>query len=42
LASLKGISRDEDNWTGVAPDGSPLIVRDTLTQEVCALEVNWP
>lgn len=42
LASLKGIDRSSDNWTGVAPDGSPLIVHDTLIQEVYALEIEWP
>lgn len=42
LASLKGIDRGADNWAGVAPDGSPLIVRDTLIQEVYALDVEWP
>ncbi|HMD85707.1 MAG TPA: winged helix-turn-helix domain-containing protein [Terriglobia bacterium] len=42
LANLKGISRIVDNWTGVAPDGSPMIVHDTLIQEIYTLGVDWP
>jgi len=42
LANLKGIPRTVDGWTGVAPDGSPLIVHDTLIQEIYALDVDWP
>jgi serine/threonine protein kinase/Tol biopolymer transport system component len=29
-------------WTGLAPDGSPLVVRDISTQEIYALDVQWP
>jgi hypothetical protein len=27
---------------GVAPDGSPVLTRDTGTQEIYALSVRWP
>jgi Tol biopolymer transport system component len=30
------------NWFGLAPDDSPLVSRDISTQEVYALEMNWP
>jgi eukaryotic-like serine/threonine-protein kinase len=29
-------------WSGLAPDGSPLLVRDISNQEVYALDVKWP
>jgi Tol biopolymer transport system component len=29
-------------WTGIAPDGSPLVVRDISTEEIYALDVNLP
>jgi len=29
-------------WTGMTPDGSPLVVRDISTQEIYALDVQWP
>ncbi|GAC1617477.1 MAG: hypothetical protein PVS2B2_14220 [Candidatus Acidiferrum sp.] len=29
-------------WSGLAPDGSPLFTRDTSTQEIYALDVQWP
>jgi len=28
-------------WSGVAPDGSPLITRHIVFQEVYALDVEW-
>jgi Tol biopolymer transport system component len=31
-----------DVWISFAPDGSPLLVRDTGSQEVYALTVRWP
>jgi Tol biopolymer transport system component len=40
LASLKNV-RYVEGWSGVAPDGSPLITRDVLT-EIYALDVDWP
>jgi len=47
VASLKGLRRIVDpaigvSWVGVAPDGSPLLTRDTGTQEIYALDVKWP
>jgi Tol biopolymer transport system component len=42
LASLKGIFRTMDNWSGVAPDGSPLIVKDKAISEIYALDIDWP
>jgi len=29
-------------WTGLAPDNSPLLLRDTSMQEIYALDVQWP
>jgi Tol biopolymer transport system component len=29
-------------WTGLAPDDSPLLLRDTSMQEIYALDVLWP
>ena len=29
-------------WTGLAPDNSPLLLRDTSMQEIYALDVLWP
>ena len=29
-------------WSGFAPDGSPLVLRDTGTQEIYALDVDLP
>ena len=31
-----------DSWFGLAPDDSPLVTRDISTQEVYALEMDWP
>ena len=31
-----------DSWFGLAPDDSPLVTRDLSTQEVYALEMDWP
>lgn len=41
LTSLKGFPV-AGLWTGVAPDGSPLLLRDISTQEVYALRVRLP
>jgi Tol biopolymer transport system component/DNA-binding winged helix-turn-helix (wHTH) protein len=41
LVSLKGVRRfwgELGEWTGLAPDDSPLLVRDTSSQEVYALD----
>jgi hypothetical protein len=29
-------------WAGLAPDNSPLLLRDTSMQEIYALDVQWP
>ncbi len=46
LLSLKNIHRFSDvvfgPWSGMAPDGSPLLVRDISTQEIYALDVDFP
>jgi hypothetical protein len=31
-----------DSWFGLAPDDSPLVTRDISTQEIYALEMDWP
>ena len=31
-----------DNWTGVALDGSPLVIHGVSIREIYALEVEWP
>jgi Tol biopolymer transport system component len=45
LASLKSIRRFWGTWgpwTGMAPDGSPLVVRDISNQEIYALDLQLP
>jgi serine/threonine protein kinase/Tol biopolymer transport system component len=45
IASLKAISRQFGNmtqWTGLAPDDSPLVARTAGTQEVYALDADFP
>ncbi|MGO9275202.1 MAG: TolB family protein [Terriglobia bacterium] len=42
LADLKGDRWWEDGWSGVTPDGSPLITRRTVFSEIYALDVEWP
>ena len=42
LASLKNLGRTADTWSGVAPDGSPLIVRDVGSAEIYALDWQLP
>jgi Tol biopolymer transport system component len=42
LASLKSLGGAGRDWIGVAPDGSPLLLRDTRIQEIYALDVEWP
>jgi Tol biopolymer transport system component/DNA-binding winged helix-turn-helix (wHTH) protein len=42
LASLSAFASMHDDWLGVAPDGSPLIIGDTRIDEVYALDVQWP
>jgi Tol biopolymer transport system component/DNA-binding winged helix-turn-helix (wHTH) protein len=42
LTSLKHVRRSEGSWTGVAPDGSPLIMRNKAMIEIYALDMKWP
>jgi serine/threonine protein kinase/Tol biopolymer transport system component len=45
IASLKAISRQHGNtdpWTGLAPDDSPMVTRTSGTQEVYALDADFP
>ena len=45
LFSLKGFQAAGGafgNWTGLAPDGTPLLVRDASVQEIYALDVDMP
>jgi len=41
LASLVNL-RLADAWTGLAPDDSPLVIRDVGSQEIYALDVDFP
>jgi Tol biopolymer transport system component/DNA-binding winged helix-turn-helix (wHTH) protein len=46
IAKLDSIGRltvgTSGNWFGLAPDDSPLLARDISTQEIYALEMDWP
>jgi len=42
LASLKDFAAVHDDWIGVAPDGSPMMMRDSRVSEIYALDVQWP
>jgi Tol biopolymer transport system component/DNA-binding winged helix-turn-helix (wHTH) protein len=45
LVDLKGIHRyfgPWAEWNGIAPDNSPLLVRDISTREIYAIDVQWP
>src|ERR1700693_2868654 len=45
IAGLKNLRRTWGSWgpwTGLAPDDSPLLLRDTGTQEIYVLDVNFP
>ncbi len=41
LADLRKFDR-LNNWSGVAPDGSPLLVRSIFVSEIYALDVDLP
>jgi len=45
VVSLQGVKRAEGEfgkWSGVTPDGSPLLLRDIGTQEIYALDWEAP
>jgi hypothetical protein len=44
LFSLKGIRRvfTIGTWAGLAPDDSPLLLRDVSGEEIYALDVDFP
>jgi len=46
LVDLKGFHQasgaGDSGWVGLAPDDSPLVLRDTGTQEIYALDVDFP
>jgi hypothetical protein len=46
IVSFKDIPRPFQalgaQWSGLAPDGSPLIMRDVGNREIYALDVQWP
>jgi len=45
ILSLKGFPEAPGafgNWTGLAPDGSPLVVRDASIQEIYAIDWDQP
>jgi hypothetical protein len=45
LVDLKDVHRASGPWgpwNGIMPDGAPILVRDTSTQEIYALDVQWP
>jgi hypothetical protein len=41
---VRGGTKSDDfwYWTGLAPDDSPLVMRDASTQEIYALDVDFP
>ena len=42
LKDLRCAAGPFGTWSGLAPDRSPLILRDTGTQEIYALDVDLP
>jgi hypothetical protein len=45
LESVKDVPRSSDpwaSWLGLAPDDSPLLMRDESTQEIYALDLQMP
>ena len=44
IADMRKVGRVTAGWSwfGLAPDDSPLVTRDISTQEVYALEMDWP
>jgi hypothetical protein len=42
VVKLSSVGRSTTGWFGLTPDGSPLLARDIGTQEIYALDVDWP
>jgi Tol biopolymer transport system component len=42
VATFNGIRREAVWWDGLSPDDSPLVVRSMGTQEIYALDMEWP
>jgi Tol biopolymer transport system component len=42
LASLKDFTDVHDDWIGVAPDGSLMMMKDSRLDEIYALDMEWP
>jgi Tol biopolymer transport system component len=42
VVGLENINRVKDGWVGLSPDDSPLVVREIGTQEIYALDVEFP
>jgi Tol biopolymer transport system component len=42
LKNVRSATGPFGQWSGLAPDGSPLVMRDTGTQEIYALDVELP
>jgi len=42
LKDLRQFSGIWGTWASIAPDGTPLIVRDISTREIYSLDVKWP
>jgi len=42
LGNLEEFSQNAEPWSGVAPDGSPLVARDIRIEEIYALDADWP
>ena len=42
LADERGECLQIAGWSGLTPDGSPLIMRDVGNREIYALDIQWP
>jgi Tol biopolymer transport system component len=42
VTTVKGFAAVDDPTLSVSPDDSPVLTRNTGTQEICALSVKWP
>ncbi|MGH9454815.1 MAG: hypothetical protein ACRD2O_12685 [Terriglobia bacterium] len=41
-APYHGMRVADHTWSGLAPDDSPIVLRDVGIQEIYALDVRWP